>query len=73
MILKHKSSNDDYCFAGSSMPVLRLVARVSWTRVFRSTSSSVGIKKSVGILWHIVEASLFTSAFDILLLVVLVL
>lgn len=57
----------------SSMLVLRLVARVSWSWVSRSSSSSVGIKESVGIMWHIVEASKFTFTFAILWLVVLAL
>lgn len=51
------------------MLVLWLAVRVSWTWVSRSTSSSVGIKKSVGIMWHIVEASKFTFTFAILWLV----
>lgn len=50
LIAKYISySNDKYCFAESYMLVLRLVAGVSWTWVFRSSGSSVGFEKSVGI------------------------
>jgi len=44
------SSNDDFWLAESSMLVLWLVAGVSWTWVSRSSSPSVVIEKSVGIM-----------------------